>query len=180
VAQRLCAAGYTSPGRIVSQGHSAGGMLVGGALNLAPDLFAGVIADAPFVDVLHSMLDDELPLTPPEWAEWGNPIKDPAAFALMLSYSPYEQVRAGHYPPVLARAAVADPRVTYWEPAKWILRLRDRTEGGPFLLIVDFEAGHAGAVGRQARARARAREIAFALRCLGLVWPHVDGMPFGE
>ena len=168
VAQKLVAEGFTSRGRIVAQGASAGGMLVGASVNLDPALFAGIIADAPFVDVLTTMLDDELPLTPGEWLEWGNPITSREAFERMRSYSPYEQVRATRYPPILARAGIADPRVTYWEPAKWIARLRARASGGPFLLSVDFDTGHSGAEGRRAAQQARAREIAFALRCVGL------------
>ena len=167
-AQTLVAQGYTSRGRIVAQGASAGGMLVGASVNLDPGLFAGVIADAPFVDVLTTMLDDELPLTPGEWLEWGNPITSRADFERIRSWSPYENIRATRYPPILARAGIADPRVTYWEPAKWIARLRARASGGPFLLSVDFDTGHSGAEGRRARQRARAREIAFALRCVGL------------
>ncbi|MBX9759965.1 MAG: prolyl oligopeptidase family serine peptidase [Beijerinckiaceae bacterium] len=170
VAHTLIAEGFTSRGRIVAQGASAGGMLVGAAVNLDPGLFAGVIADAPFVDVLTTMLDDELPLTPGEWREWGNPILSREDFERIRSYSPYEQVRAAIYPPMLARAGIADPRVTYWEPAKWIARLRARASGGPFLLSVDFDAGHSGAEGRLAAQKARAREIAFALRCVGLGW----------
>lgn len=168
VANTLVAQGFTSRGRIVAQGASAGGMLVGAAVNLDPGMFAGVIADAPFVDVLTTMLDEELPLTPGEWLEWGNPIASREDFERIRSYSPYEQVREARYPPVLARAGVADPRVTYWEPAKWIARLRARATGGPFLLSVDFDTGHSGAEGRRAAQRARAREIAFALRCVGV------------
>ncbi|MFN3891190.1 MAG: S9 family peptidase [Beijerinckiaceae bacterium] len=167
-ARMLTGEGFTSRGRIVAQGASAGGMLVGASVNLDPGLFAGVIADAPFVDVLTTMLDDELPLTPGEWLEWGNPITSREDFERIRSYSPYEQVREARYPPILARAGVADPRVTYWEPAKWIARLRARASGGPFLLSVDFDTGHSGAEGRHAAQRARAREIAFALRCVGL------------
>ncbi len=167
-AEALVAAGFTSRGRIVAQGASAGGMLVGASVNIDPGLFAGIIADAPFVDVLTTMLDDELPLTPGEWQEWGNPITSREDFERIRSYSPYEQVRATRYPPILARAGIADPRVTYWEPAKWIARLRARATGGPFLLSIDFDTGHSGAEGRRASQRARAREIAFALRCVGL------------
>jgi oligopeptidase B len=142
-------------------------MLVGAALNMAPDLFAGVIADVPFVDVLNTMLDEELPLTPPEWLEWGDPIRNADAFVRIRSYAPYEQVRPAVYPPVLATAGLSDPRVTYWEPAKWILRLRDRAAGGLFLSLTDLTAGHAGNEGRTRRLIDRAREIAFALRCVG-------------
>ena len=167
-AEALVGAGYTSRGRIVAQGRSAGGMLVGAALNMAPDLFAGVLADVPFVDVLNTMLDEELPLTPPEWLEWGDPIRDADAFVRIRSYSPYEQVRSEVYPPVLATAGLSDPRVTYWEPAKWVLRLRDRTAGGLFLLMTELHAGHSGSVGRLRRLSERAREIAFALQCTRL------------
>jgi oligopeptidase B len=167
-AQALIAAGYTRRGRIVAHGRSAGGMLVGAAVNLDPGLFAGVIADVPFVDVLNTMLDTQLPLTPPEWLEWGNPLVDGEVFDRLRSYAPTEQIRPEPYPPILAEAGVSDPRVTYWEPAKWIARLRDRASGGPFLLTTAMTAGHAGNEGRFRRLEERAREIAFALRCLGL------------
>jgi oligopeptidase B len=167
-AEALVSAGYTDRGRIVPHGRSAGGMLVGAALNMAPDLFAGAIADVPFVDVLNTMLDEELPLTPPEWLEWGDPIRDADALMRIRSYAPYEQVRPEIYPTVLATAGLSDPRVTYWEPAKWILRLRDRAAGGLFLFVTELNAGHAGNEGRIRRLGDRAREIAFALRCVGL------------
>src|SRR5215212_2085047 len=168
-AEALVGAGYTSHSRIVAHGRSAGGMLVGAALNMAPELFAGVLADVPFVDVLNTMLDEELPLTPPEWLEWGDPIRDAEAFVRIRSYSPYEQVRPEVYPAVLATAGLSDPRVTYWEPAKWILRLRDRTAGGgPFLLVGELHAGHGGNEGRIRQLGERAREVAFALQCVGL------------
>jgi oligopeptidase B len=166
-AEAVIAEGYTRRGRIVAHGRSAGGMLVGAAVNLDPSLFAGVIADVPFVDVLNTMLDTELPLTPPEWLEWGNPLVDADAFDRIRSYAPTEQIRPQPYPPILAEAGVSDPRVTYWEPAKWIARLRDRASGGPFLLATAMSAGHAGNEGRFRRLEERAREIAFALRCLG-------------
>ncbi|HYF53775.1 MAG TPA: prolyl oligopeptidase family serine peptidase, partial [Salinarimonas sp.] len=166
-AEMLAQEGYTAPGRIVAQGRSAGGMLVGAVANLRPDLFAGIVADVPFVDVLNTTLDDTLPLTPTEWSEWGNPIRDPGAFRAIAAYSPYDNVRPGLYPPILATAGIADPRVTYWEPAKWIARLRaTATAGGPFLLKTDMAAGHAGRGGRLESLAANALEIAFALRCV--------------
>jgi oligopeptidase B len=166
-ARHLVAAGYTAPGRIVAHGGSAGGMLMGAVLNLAPELFAGVIADVPFVDVLNTMLDAELPLTPPEWLEWGNPIADPAAFETIRLYAPYENVKPGAYPPVLALAGLTDPRVTYWEPAKWIARLRAAvTAGGPVLLKTNTGAGHGGASGRFDRLQEVALHYAFALACV--------------
>ena len=118
---------------------------MGAVANLAPDLFAGIIADVPFVDVLATMLDASLPLTPAEWLEWGDPIHDRAAFETIRSYSPYDNVRPQRYPAILALAGLTDPRVTYWEPAKWVARLRaTMTGGGPILLRTAMEAGHAG------------------------------------
>jgi len=167
VARHLIAAGYTGPGRIVAQGGSAGGMLIGAAVNLAPDLFAGVIADVPFVDVLNTMLDASLPLTPPEWLEWGNPITDMAAFAVLRSYSPYENVEAKPYPPILALGGLTDPRVTYWEPLKWVAKLRAMTTGGrPILLKTNMGAGHGGAPGRFDHLEEVALQYAFAIACV--------------
>jgi oligopeptidase B len=166
-ARHLISQGYTGAGRIVAQGGSAGGLLMGAVANLAPDLFAGIIADVPFVDTLSTMLDETLPLTPPEWLEWGDPIRDPAAFDVIRSYSPYDNVRAQRYPPVLALAGLADPRVTYWEPAKWVARLRaTMTAGGPALLRTAMEAGHAGRPGRFDRLEEVARNYAFAIACV--------------
>ncbi|MDB5651905.1 MAG: Oligopeptidase, partial [Hyphomicrobiales bacterium] len=167
VARHLAAENVTREGRIVALGGSAGGMLMGAIANMAPDLFAGIIADVPFVDVLNTMLDAELPLTPPEWLEWGNPITDRAAFDNILSYSPYDNVRAQHYPAILAQAGLTDPRVTYWEPAKWVARLRERmTGGGPILLRTNMDAGHGGAAGRFDRLKEIALEYAFAIDCV--------------
>ena len=167
VARRLIAEGYTGKGRIVAHGGSAGGMLVGAVANLAPDLFAGVIADVPFVDVLGTMLDASLPLTPAEWLEWGDPVHDRAAFETIRSYSPYDNVRPQTYPAILALAGLTDPRVTYWEPAKWVARLRAiMTGGGPILLRTAMEAGHAGAPGRFDRLEDVARNYAFAIACV--------------
>ena len=169
VAERLVADGYTSRGRIVAQGGSAGGMLMGAVANMAPDLFAGIVAAVPFVDVLNTMLDADLPLTPPEWLEWGNPIDSPAAFAAIKAYSPYDNVGPRAYPPILALAGLTDPRVTYWEPAKWVARLRaTMTCGGPILLKTHMGAGHGGASGRFDRLDEIADQYAFAIACAGL------------
>ncbi|MCB1536873.1 MAG: S9 family peptidase [Rhodoblastus sp.] len=162
--RRLIEDGFTQQGRIVAQGGSAGGMLMGAIANMAPELFAGVIADVPFVDVINTMLDKDLPLTPPEWLEWGNPIEDATAFRTMLSYSPYDNVGAKRYPPILALAGLTDPRVTYWEPAKWVARLRERMSGGgPILLHTNMDAGHGGASGRFDALGEVAMEQAFAI-----------------
>jgi oligopeptidase B len=167
VARDLIANGLTRAERIVIQGGSAGGMLMGAAVNLAPELFAGVVADVPFVDVLNTMLDAELPLTPPEWLEWGNPITDAGAFAAIRAYSPYDNVAARRYPPILALGGLTDPRVTYWEPLKWVTRLRaTMTGGGPVLLKTNMGAGHGGAPGRFDRLEEVALQFAFALACV--------------
>ncbi len=168
-AEALIAGGYTSEKRIVIYGGSAGGMLVGAAVNLRPDLFAGVLAAVPFVDVLNTMSDESLPLTPPEWPEWGDPIRTSEGYEWIRSYSPYDNIRTDVvYPPILATAGLADYRVTYWEPAKWIARLRAEAAGGPFLLRMNMGAGHAGAAARFERLEERAHLYAFALRVLGL------------
>ena len=158
---------YGGAGRIVAHGGSAGGMLMGAVANLAPKLFKGIIADVPFVDVLNTMMDAELPLTPPEWLEWGNPIASRAAFDAIRAYSPYDNVRAQDYPIILALAGLTDPRVTYWEPAKWVARLREKmTGGGPVMLKTNMEAGHGGASGRFDRLEDVALEYAFAIGCM--------------
>jgi oligopeptidase B len=163
-ARHLVAEGYTREGRIVAHGGSAGGMLMGAVANMAPELFAAILAEVPFVDVLNTMLDSELPLTPPEWPEWGNPISDPEAFATIRAYSPYDQVKAQRYPSIFALGGLSDPRVTYWEPAKWIARLRaTATGGGPFLLRTNMDAGHGGAAGRFDRLEEVALVYGFAL-----------------
>jgi len=168
-ARALIAANYTSAKRIVGHGGSAGGMLMGAVANRAGELFAGIVAEVPFVDVLNTMLDDTLPLTPPEWPEWGNPIADDAAFRTILSYSPYDNVAAKDYPAILAMGGLTDPRVTYWEPAKWVARLRaTMTGGGPVLLRTNMGAGHGGAPGRFSRLDEVAIAYAFALWAVGL------------
>jgi oligopeptidase B len=167
VARHLIAKGYTGEGRIVAQGASAGGMVMGAAVNIAPELFTGVIADVPFVDVLNTMLDASLPLTPPEWLEWGNPVSDPAAFAVIRSYSPYDNIEAKNYPPILALGGLTDPRVTYWEPLKWVAKLREMMSGGgPILLETKMGAGHGGAPGRFDHLEEVALQYAFALACV--------------
>jgi oligopeptidase B len=164
VARALIERRYTAAGRIVGHGGSAGGMLMGAMANRAGELFAGIVAEVPFVDVLNTMLDDKLPLTPPEWPEWGNPLTDEQAFRTILSYSPYDNVGAHAYPAILAMAGLTDPRVTYWEPAKWVARLRARmTGGGPVLLRTNMGAGHGGSSGRFSRLDEVALAYAFAL-----------------
>ncbi|MDU6835466.1 MAG: S9 family peptidase, partial [Bradyrhizobium sp.] len=168
-ARALIAANYTSARRIVGHGGSAGGMLMGAVANRSGELFAGIVAEVPFVDVLNTMLDDTLPLTPPEWPEWGNPIASEKDFRTILSYSPYDNVAAKPYPAILAMAGLTDPRVTYWEPAKWIARLRaTMTGGGPVLLRTNMGAGHGGASGRFNRLDEVAIVYAFALWAVGL------------
>jgi oligopeptidase B len=168
-ARKLIAEKYTSPKRIVGHGASAGGLLMGAIANRAGELFAGIVAEVPFVDVLNSMLDHSLPLTPPEWPEWGNPSESEADFRTILSYSPYDNVRAKEYPPILAMAGLTDPRVTYWEPAKWVAKLRATMRGGgPVLLRTNMGAGHGGASGRFNRLDEVAIAYAFALWAMGL------------
>lgn len=163
--EHLVEAGFTTRGQIVANGGSAGGMLMGVVANDAPDLFLGIIANVPFVDVLNTMLDDTLPLTPPEWPEWGNPITSQNDFETILSYSPYENVRSQDYPHILALAGLTDPRVTYWEPAKWIAKLRTlNTSDNLVLLKTNMDAGHGGASGRFAQLRETALEYAFAIK----------------
>ncbi len=167
--EMLVAEGLTARGRIVANGGSAGGMLMGAVTNLAPDLFLGIIADVPFVDVLNTMLDKDLPLTPPEWPEWGNPIESAEDFATIRSYSPYDNVTAKPYPHILATGGLTDPRVTYWEPAKWVARLRRMNTSDKLLLLkINMGAGHGGASGRFERLKETARDFAFALKIAGL------------
>ena len=169
VAKGLIARGYTKPGRISISGGSAGGKLMGAVANSDPELFGAVVAHVPFVDVLATMLDASLPLTPGEWPEWGNPIEDKAAFDLIRSYSPYDNVKAQAYPPILVTAGLNDPRVTYWEPAKWVARLRElKTDSNELLLKTNMGAGHGGKSGRFESLRETAEEFAFILWQLGV------------
>ncbi len=170
--EMLVAEGLTRRGRIVANGGSAGGMLMGAVANMAPDLFLGIIADVPFVDVLNTMLDKDLPLTPPEWPEWGNPIESAEDFRTIRSYSPYDNVTAMAYPHILATGGLTDPRVTYWEPAKWVAKLRRHSTGNNLLLLkINMGAGHGGASGRFERLKETARDFAFALKIADLMPP---------
>lgn len=169
VAKGLIEKGYTAKGRITASGGSAGGELMGAVVNSDPDLWGGVVAHVPFVDVLNTMLDATLPLTPGEWPEWGNPIEDAEAFHLIRSYSPYDQVSAQAYPPLLVTAGLNDPRVTYWEPAKWVAKLREmKTNDSELLLKVNMGAGHGGKSGRFDSLRETAEEYAFILWQMGM------------
>ncbi|WP_159946911.1 S9 family peptidase [Rhizobium sp. 18065] len=167
-ADHLVAEKYTSYANIIAEGGSAGGMLMGAIANMAPEKFAGIIAAVPFVDVLNTMLDDTLPLTPPEWPEWGNPIESEEEYNWIAAYSPYDNVAAKAYPPILALSGLTDPRVTYWEPTKWIAKLREHApDAGPFLLKTNMAAGHGGKSGRFQRLEEIAFEYAFAIKVAG-------------
>ena len=167
-AKGLVERGFARPGRIAIQGGSAGGELMGAAVNSDPELWGAVVADVPFVDVLATMLDDTLPLTPGEWPEWGNPIEDEAAFRLIRSYSPYDNVRPQPYPPMLITGGLNDPRVTYWEPAKWAAKLRaTKTDENLLLLKINMGAGHGGKSGRWDSLRETAEAWAFILTQMG-------------
>lgn len=169
VAKGLIERGYTAAGRISISGGSAGGELMGAVINSDPGMWGAVVAHVPFVDVLATMLDPSLPLTPGEWPEWGNPCQDKAAFELIRSYSPYDQVRAQAYPPLLVTAGLNDPRVTYWEPAKWVAKLRElKTDGNELLLKTNMGAGHGGKSGRFESLKETAEEFAFILWQLGV------------
>jgi oligopeptidase B len=169
VANGLVAQGWSSKGKLAIAGRSAGGELMGAVVNSDPDLWGAVIADVPFVDVLNTMLDESLPLTPGEWPEWGNPIADKAAFELIRSYSPYDQVKPQAYPPLFISGGLNDPRVTYWEPAKWAAKLRaTKTDDNVLLLKTNMGAGHGGKSGRFDSLREAAEEHAFVLWQLGV------------
>jgi oligopeptidase B len=169
VARGLVERGFTQAGKISISGGSAGGELMGAVINSDPDLWGAVVAHVPFVDVLNTMLDESLPLTPGEWPEWGNPIEDKQAFELILSYSPYDQVRAQDYPPLMVTAGLNDPRVTYWEPAKWVAKLRElKTDSNELILKTNMGAGHGGKSGRFESLTETAEEFAFILWQLGV------------
>ena len=169
VAKGLIERGFTHAGGIAIAGRSAGGELMGAVVNSDPELWGAVIADVPFVDVLNTMLDASLPLTPGEWPEWGNPIEDQAAFELIRGYSPYDNVTAQAYPPLFISGGLNDPRVTYWEPAKWAAKLRaTKTDDNILLLKTNMGAGHGGKSGRWESLREAAEEMAFVLWQLGI------------
>lgn len=164
----LVEAGWAAPDRLVARGASAGGLLMGASLNLAPELYRAVVAEVPFVDCLTTILDPTLPLTVIEWEEWGNPGADADVYAAMRAYSPYDNVAPRRYPPVLVTAGLEDPRVGYWEPAKWVQRLRAADGANRVLLKVELEAGHGGPTGRYDAWRDEAFVLAFLLAEVGL------------
>jgi oligopeptidase B len=171
-AEALIRRRYTSPKKLAVTGGSAGGMLMGAIANMRPDLFALVVADVPFVDVLNTMLDPSLPLTVLEYDEWGNPNK-PKFYRYIKRYSPYENVRPQAYPTMLVTAGLNDPRVSYWEPAKWVARLRaTKTDTNELLLKTEMGSGHFGASGRYEALKEIAFEYAFILTRLGVEPAH--------
>lgn len=169
VAKHLIKQDYTSAGNISISGRSAGGELMGAAVIQAPELWSSVILGVPFVDVLNTMLDPTLPLTPPEWSEWGNPIEDKDAYHLIKSYSPYDQIEARRYPPMLVTGGLYDPRVTYWEPAKWTAKMRAlKTDDNLLIMRMNMGAGHFANSGRYGRLMDYAEEMAFSLLSHGI------------
>ena len=167
-AELLITDGYTSSPRLAVSGGSAGGLLVGAVVNMRPDLFGVALADVPFVDVVNTMLDDSIPLTVTEYEEWGNP-QEKEYFEYILSYSPYDNVEVADYPHMLVTAGLNDPRVQFWEPAKWVAKLRAlKTDDNVLLLKTNMAAGHGGPSGRYAYLKERAFEFAFLFERLGL------------
>ena len=174
-AHTLIDEGWTSPDRLVARGGSAGGLLMGAVANLAPELFRAIVAEVPFVDCLTTILDDTLPLTVLEWEEWGNPVEDPEVYAVMKAYSPYDNVRSVdqhgvpvRYPDILATGGLSDPRVGFWEPAKWVAKLRTANPENRVLLKTEMGAGHGGPSGRYDAWKDEAFVYAFILETLGL------------
>ena len=169
VARGLCTQGYSSKGNISISGGSAGGELMGAVVNQAPELWRAAVLHVPFVDVLNTMLDDSLPLTPIEWPEWGNPIASADDYDLLASYSPYDQIEAKEYPPMMVTGGLNDPRVTYWEPAKWTAKLRaTKTDDNLLVMKINMGAGHGGKSGRFQRVQEISEEYAFILMAFGL------------
>jgi oligopeptidase B len=167
--EHLTASGYGDPNRVAIEGGSAGGLLMGVVVNMRPDLFRAVVSHVPFVDVMNTMLDATLPLTVPEYEEWGNPNEE-EYFRYMLSYSPYDNLRAGSYPAMLVKTSLHDSQVMYWEPAKYVAKLRTlKTDTNHLLLVTNMQAGHGGASGRYDYLKEIAFDYAFLLRELGIV-----------
>jgi len=166
--EHLASQDFTSKGQIVAMGGSAGGLLMGAVVNMAPQLFSGIIAQVPFVDVLNTMLDASLPLTPGEWSQWGNPIESKEEYQIIAGYSPYDNVTEQAYPPIFALSGLTDPRVQYWEPSKWVAKLREVTNGeSPILLKTNMGSGHFGKTGRFAYLEEVGLVYAFALKVAG-------------
>jgi oligopeptidase B len=166
-AEQLIAEGYTAPDHLYARGGSAGGLLMGAIINLQPELYHGVVAAVPFVDVVTTMLDDDIPLTTGEFDEWGNP-DNKDSYEYMLSYSPYDNVEAKEYPNLLVTTGLHDSQVQYWEPAKWVAKLRDmKTDDNLLLLKTNMEAGHGGASGRFEYLKEVAFEYSFLLKLAG-------------
>jgi oligopeptidase B len=162
-AEFLIEEGYTKPEKLFANGGSAGGLLMGAVVNMRPELFKGVLAEVPFVDVVTTMLDDEIPLTTGEFDEWGNP-DVLESYMYMLEYSPYDQVKAQNYPNMLVTTGLHDSQVQYWEPAKWVAKLRElKTDNNTLLLRTNMETGHGGTTGRFKVYKETAQEYAFFL-----------------
>lgn len=175
VAKYLIAANYTNTGRIAIAGGSAGGSLMGAVTNSNPELWGAVVSHVPFVDILNTMLDDSLPLTPIEWPEWGNPITNKDAFEYIHSYSPYDQIGTKEYPAILVTAGLNDPRVTYWEPAKYVAKLRfSKTDKNPLLLKTEMGAGHSGKTGRSNQMEEIAEEYTFIFNVMQIPFELID------
>jgi oligopeptidase B len=176
-AEHLVAQGWTMPSRLIARGGSAGGLLMGAVVNLAPQDFGGIVAHVPFVDALTTILDPSLPLTITEWEEWGDPLHDPEVYAYMKRYSPYENVTGETYPPILAVTSLNDTRVLYREPAKWIARLQATARGGPFLLKTEMTAGHGGRSGRYDAWHEEALVLAWIVTTASASEPSVPAEP---
>jgi oligopeptidase B len=168
VTRVLQADGTIDPSRTFAAGGSAGGLLMGAVVNMAPELYRGVVAGVPFVDVITTMFDESIPLTTGEFKEWGNP-KEKEAYDYMLSYSPYDQVTQQDYPNLMVTTGLHDSQVQYFEPAKWVARLRDRrTDNNRLIMTTNMEAGHGGASGRYRRYKETAKEYAFMVDLAGI------------
>ncbi|HSI83337.1 MAG TPA: prolyl oligopeptidase family serine peptidase, partial [Candidatus Methylacidiphilales bacterium] len=168
VTEHLIKEGYTAADQVIAEGGSAGGLLMGAISNLRPELYRAILSEVPFVDVLNTMLDDSLPLTVGEYEEWGNP-NEKDAFDRMRSYSPYDNLQNKDYPTILVRTSLYDSQVMYWEPAKYVAKLRTlKTDSNPLLFLINMNAGHGGSSGRYDSIRERAQELAFMLKVLGL------------